>query len=91
MKAARVRLETQLLARALGLPFPWEIVHAQVLHAHWERLELELVITGESLEDGFTVQEGWPIREGQIEVTFEQRTATIVPLVSPRDATHERS
>jgi hypothetical protein len=85
VKAARIRVDTELLARALGFPFPWTIVAAQVVYTHWAQPALELVITGESLDACFAVEEGWPIQEGDVRVTFEQRTATITAVH------HERS
>ena len=91
MKAARVRLPTRLLAEALGFPVPWRIVHAHVLHTHWERPVLELIITGDTLDDAFAVEEGAPIHEAEILVTFEQQTAQIVPMDPATVASHART
>jgi hypothetical protein len=91
VKAARVRLSTKLLAEALGFPVPWTIVHAHVLHTHWERPVLELILTGDTLDEAFAVEEGAPIHEAEILVTCEQRTAQIVPVHPAPVASHART
>jgi hypothetical protein len=78
VKAARVYLDMRLLQQALGLPVPWTIAQAHVLHTHGGRSALELIITGDTLDDAFDVQKGLPIPEGELVVTFEQRTAQIL-------------
>jgi hypothetical protein len=91
VKAARVCLSTRLLAEALGFPVPWRIVHAHVLHTHWERPVLELIITGDTLDEAFAVEEGTPIQAAEILVTFEQRSAQIVPVDPATVASHART
>jgi hypothetical protein len=91
VKAARVYLDTRMLEQALGLLVPWTIVQAHVLHTHCGQSVLELVITGDTLDNAFEVHKGTPIHEGELVITFEQRTAQIVPVDPVTVASHART
>lgn len=85
MKAVRLLLDESYIKEMIGLDDPTLHIHmAQVNNNHWKSPRLEIIVTGDTLSDVFTVEEGEEIKLGNIVATRTVTEAHIVPILPLR-------